>query len=277
MNTASYVYIPPPNFRDTSFFVDNLKKFPPSGRMIIMSDHNYKREFPDYEHTILTIPPERLDAAKMNPQCGISNALFIAAMRDAKKRGIEHVLYLESDCRMGTQGFDVTLFTEFFTFPFPLIAAGTIMAWNVFNGGTAWVERWKKLVTATIDYATPVHCYGSFPFKDYYGANRPCNPTIFPNGAGCIVSVEWMWELFNGFKNLVAIATGDGTEGKAWDWQIGERARLRFGADVFELFGHLKYVNSCYGDLTMSNEERLNLLKTGKVVVGHQFKGKEVI
>lgn len=278
MNTASMVYIPPindPKVGQTALaFAENLKKNPPAGRLIILSDHDYRPMFPENEHTTLAISPTKLESHRLNPACGVSNALFVVAMRTAREKGLSHVLYLESDCRLAKPGWDEVVFKEFFDIQFPLIAAGTLMTWNIFNGGLKWIQPWQKLINETSDFATPVHTYGSFPHDSNDGP-RPCNPTIFPNGAGTVLSVDWMWDMFDGFKNMMKIATGEGMDGKAWDWQIGSIARDKFGPDVFKLFAHLQSVASCYGDLALTMNQRLDLLRSGKVMISHQHKGKE--
>lgn len=273
------VYIPPIGFKGTEFFVQNLKKNPPTGRLIVLSDSDYKNEFdwfPKPEFIKLEISPERLKCAEINRTSGISNALFICAMREAKKRNIRHVLYLESDCRLSVPNWDAVVFEEFHALNFPVIAAGTLMTWNIFNGGNTWVKPWQKLLADNFGAPCPVHSYGLMP-NSFNGKDNPHNPTIFPNGAGMVISVDWAHELFGGFQNLHAIAIGEGQDGQAWDWQLGSRARQRFGPDVFSLFAHLKTVCSCYGDLVLTNEERLKLLREQKVMISHQHKGKDVV
>ena len=271
-NTASMLYIPPPTFKGTATFIENLKKFPPSGRLVIVSDHNYKSTFPNAEHISLLFSPERLLAAQTNRTSGISNALFVAIMREARKLKLSHVLYLESDCRVGQCGWDDVVLNEFFRIGFPTIAAGTIMAWNIFNGGREWITRYQDLRGRTRNFHTPVHTYGSFPY-----GQRACNPTLFPNGAAMVINVDWAFDLFEGFANLQAISTGEQMEGSAWDWQLGERARKRFGPDVFDLFQHLNTVSSCYGELALTEDYRLSLLREGKVCISHQHKGDKTV
>jgi hypothetical protein len=270
--TATMVYIPPPNFKHTQVFIDNLLKNPPSGRFIILSEHNYQSIFPKAQHCALSVSPDRLQWLDKNKTSGISNALFVLLMRIAKQKGLKHVLYLESDCRVGGRGWDQTVLAEFNSIGFPVIAAGTLMAWNVFNGGPEWISQYHDSVLRTRDFPTPVHCYGMFPI-----GNKPMNPTLFPNGAGAVLNVDWMHELFEGFTNMFAIGTGEGMEGAAWDWQIGERARKRFGVDVWELFAHLRTVSSCYGDLTMPEDTRLDMLRKQQIFVSHQHKGAKTI
>jgi hypothetical protein len=269
---ASIVYIPPPTFKGARTFVENLKKCPPTHKLIVMSDHDYKADFPTADYTFLKARPEDLAARTANPTCGISNALFVAAMRDAHKRGVKHLIYLESDCRVGQAHWDATVFDEYFQIGFPVVAAGTLMAWNVFNGGKAWVKSYQAMGQRSIDFPTPIHSYGIFPME-----NKTFNPTIFPNGAGMVINVAWAWELFNGFDNLMAIATGEGMEGKAFDWQIGERVRKKFGDQTPELFHHLRSVCSCYGDLAMTEDERLDLLRAGQIAISHQHKGDKTV
>lgn len=272
--TASIVYLPAPNVASVSTvtFVENLKKYPPKGQLIVYSDHADWKNHLACEFESMPIGPERLMGIDKNKGSGISNALFVVGMRIARKRKLSHVLYLEADCRVGVEGWDARIFDEHFSLPFPGIASGTMISWNHGNGGLDYIRRIQKMVSEHRDDPCPMMVYGSFPvFVD------PRNPTLFPNGACSVLSVDWMWELFGGFTSIMGIVLGEGMEGKAWDYQIGERARKRFGNEATDLFFHLKSVASLYGDLAISKEQRLELLRNKSVAMAHQFKGTETV
>lgn len=273
--SASIVYLPPPNVSavSTATFVENLRKYPPAGQFIVYSDYaGYREQVKCDEFVFMEVGPEKLRGIEQNKSSGISNAIFVVGLRIAQKRKLSHVLYLEADCRFGCAGWDRQVFDEYFDLPFPPIGAGTLVSWNHCNGGLDYIRRVHRLVAKHKDDPCPMLVYGSMPVQIY-----PFNPSLFPNGAGSVLSVDWMRLLFEDFTSIISIVLGEGLEGRAWDYQIGERARKRMGNEATDLFGHLKSVASVYGDHALSKDQRLDLLKSGKVSVGHQFKGQETI
>lgn len=270
---ATIFYLPPPGWGCVNTFVENLNLHKPAGRTIVFSDWSQwpaKLAFPN-EFELLTASPETLEQRRQNPTTGISNWLFGHSMRICRQRGVQHALYLEIDCRVGPS-FDHVVFEEYNKLPFPVICAGSLASFNAVNGGLAYLTRLADLICRARECPTPIMTMGTFPFGD-----KPCNPSLFCNGAGAVYSVDWMFEIFGEFQNMMAFGTGQDMEGKAFDYQIGQKLRERFGLQVFDALHHLKSVCSTYGDHSISMVERLDLLRSGKVVIAHQFKGKETI
>jgi hypothetical protein len=54
--------------------------------------------------------------------------------------------------------------------------------------------------------------------------------------------------------------------------EIGGRLWKVFAEDTFDFLGHLDTIYSGYGDILTTEEERMNLLRSGKVVAVHQIK-----
>lgn len=263
-------YVPPPSFGCAQKFLENILKFKTKHRLILISDHPYEIG----ERRIL--PPEGIlprdthnphplidPYTRMPKPCAINNAIFHTCLRIAIQEGVSHMLYVESDCRVNGDHWDERVFDEFFSQPFPVIAAGTLVTWNIFNGGLKFVSKWEQLVHKTSFCSFPMSNYGSMPH-----GNNPCNPAIFPNGALGVYSLEWMAQLFD-LSSMLSLATD-----RAWDFVLGSRLVERFNVDAFEMVAHLNSVLSVYGDTLCTEDQRLKWLSDKRWAAVHQVKSK---
>lgn len=106
-NCAVMVYLPPPSVADSSVFLKNIAEHPPSLPLLMLSDHPY--------HNCRPIPDPSAAAVgtdKNGRKNEIANIIFLSAMQIAKRRGLEKVVWLETDCRVSGDGWDTKLISD---------------------------------------------------------------------------------------------------------------------------------------------------------------------
>jgi hypothetical protein len=295
MRPVTVGYIPPPSFTGASSFIENIQKNKISGDHFFMSDY-VQYGFPI--ENCLRVSPEAHDGIRGANNEGqrrvrISNLVFLICLSQAARRGYTHMLYVESDCRFKGNGWDQVMFEEYFNLPFPAIAAGSVVAHSMINGGGQFYRRFteyfrensKGHLLPTFGIPTTTFMWREFmpgqpnivPPGDMREGFRNLKPSLYPNGAIAIYDVAWLCEIFHlkpdgtfkGDHHAVEIV-----QWPAWDHVIGMALYDRFGADVFEVVAHLQTAWSSYGDVLSTEEERLQMLRDRKVKGVHQVKGE---
>lgn len=266
MKTVTIAYCPPFSFPGAEAFGRNLKAFPPTGEFVTYSDApgNWPAAIP------LNGNPEQFRGAKFsdgkpNP-FAVHNVVWLTGLRIARDRGATHVLYVEADCRMGKEGWDEIIFEEYFNLGKPAIVAGTLSVYNPCNSTPRGCQKWRDLVGKNHRHGIPTATYG------WFGANQPGPSCCFPNGALAVYDMAWM----QAFWNLDDTA-GAAVNNTAFDMAIGQKLWEMFGDDAYEVVGSLDSVFSGYGNVLTTEEQRLQMVRDGKIVGCHQVKGDEGI
>lgn len=264
MKTASIAYVPPPAFGCAQEFWDNLQSNPAKGELILFSDHDWpgvvKLPTPLEQWKNASYPSGQ-DAGKRNP-FAINNLLYLTAIRIARERGISHMFYLESDCRVAP-GWDARVWEEYFSLGRPTIAAGTLATYNPCNFSAEAARRWARLVARNIRRNVPIATYGWLP------AAQVSPSCVFPNGALAVYDLAWMQQLWNLDESVLTAVSNS-----AFDMVLGTLVWQRFAEDSYEVFGYLESVFSGYGDILTTEAERLAMLRDGRVCGVHQVKSK---
>lgn len=263
MKLASIGYVPPPEFGCAKEFYENLMKFPAAHELILFSEYAWPGaiQIPDpIDFKNATFPD-----GKPNP-FALNNVLFLTALRIARRQEISHIIFLESDCRVGVKAWDDVIFEEYFSLGRPTIAAGTLACYNPCNYSPEGARRWVKLVSRNDRRNHPVATYG------YLSAAVKAPSCVFPNGALAVYDVAWMGQLWD-LENTGACAMAN----SAFDMILGTLVWERFAEDSYEVLGYLESIFSSYGDVLTSEEDRLQLLRDGKAVAVHQVKSKATI
>lgn len=268
-NISSLLYLPPPKaYPGTASLLDNLKEFPPVHPLIIYSDYDYG--FPG--QIVLKGNPEVLKNAtfpdgKPN-KFAMNNLVFLTGLRIAAAQGLSHCLYLEADCRFGCLGWDDIIFNEYFSLPFPAIAAGTLAVYNPCNWNAAAARRWESLIArrntlpdGTVRKNVPVATYG------WVSAAQKHPSLVFPNGALTVMDLWWMRQIFD-LEDTVKTACGI----PPWDQFMGMQIWQRFEERSYDVLGFLETIYSGYGDVMTSLDERMQWLREGRYVAVHQIK-----
>lgn len=268
MKLCSIGYVPPPSFNAgiASVFLANLRKFRLSHDLVLYSEHPW----PDCER--LKANPEMVKKGLKPDQFGqlskwaVNNAIFLTGMKIAALKGYTHIIYLESDCRVGCDNWDGRIFEEHFNGPLPWVASGSLVCWNPMAGGMESAQRWNDLLVSTNERRNfPIPTYG-------HGASAKDKVSVFPNGALGVYDMRWIKKFFPERMNLMELSTMH-----AWDFVLGEKIWNVFGPDSYDMVGNLRSVFSSYADQITTENERLNLLRDGKVCAVHQVKSLATI
>lgn len=282
---ATVGYVPPKTFPGAAVFFENVHKFKTSNDLFLYSDDH------SYGVAKLATRPEELAGVQEYDKWGINNAIFITGVRLAIRQGYTHMIYIESDCRVGCPGWDGIVFEEFFSLKFPVICAGSIVTHQCINGGAQFYHRFETFIgdNRRNKKAHPIPIYGvSVPDSDRHkfpanGAQivppghpeQRYKPAVYPNGALGVYDLQWLGELFHikpdgSFKDghhLIEMI-----QEVAWDHALGRRLYDRFGSQVFDVVAHLDSVYSSYGNRLETEDERLQMVRSGRIVATHQVK-----
>jgi hypothetical protein len=286
--TAVVAYIPPPSFKGVNSFLENLSRNRPSGELYLYSDHT--------PHNFNMIaPPDMVVGKADNPRWAVNNAIFITGLRLAAMNGFTHMLYVETDCRFKGHGWDAMIFEEYFSLPFPAIAAGSLVSHSCTNGGMEFYRRFEQAIgenRRNREFPIPIYGipsgHGEQPgvFPPPAGTvvspgdpRRAYKPAFYPNGALGVYDVLWLCALF-GLKHDGKWQEGrslmDFTckEAYAWDHEIGIRLYDHFGVDVFDVVAHMKTQYSGFGNILNTEAQRLQWLREGRCFAMHQCKSE---
>jgi len=275
MKIASICYVPPPGIGCSNVFLANIRRFKTTHTLILLSDHDHGEGFStQYQKGKAGFQmgsPERLPQHVLHDEqgkrraCAISNAVFHSAIKVALAMKVTHLLYLESDCRVGCDNWDAKIFDEYFKLPFPALAAGTLCAWNVPNGGLEFAREWVD-ATCKSGNKFPLVSYGAFP-----SATCQNTPSVFPNGALGVYNMQWLTECFD-MTSLLKTA-----QGLAWDYVLGQKIYETFGRDTFRVLAHLSSVCSTYGESLSTEKNRMEWLRRGDYAAVHPVKSEATI
>lgn len=271
-------YLPSPSDArfNTRSFLANIKANPPTGDVLFYSDHpqpDWPNVIPlrknidtldQLKHATITRP----GASEPSPnRAAFNNAIFLTGLRIAESKGITHMLYVETDVRVRGAGWDQKIFGEFFNSPRHLIAAGSIMAFNVANESIEALKRFYRFVdeTAARGRRMPIPPFGWLSAASNKGS------VVFTNGAGSVYSIQGLRLLFPPDEEKTDIALA--ARIPAWDFETGHRLWRKFGVGSYELLDNLPSVFSAYGDVLSTPESRLAMLNDGYSLV-HQIKEK---
>lgn len=262
-------YLPPPSFTGSKSFLDNLQQFKRLYPLHLISDHPYELKGGPAVLKLKASPEiykNILDSGNNKNRWGLSNGLFFTSIKLMRKMGYTHVLYLESDCRVGCDYWDEQIVEEFLERgERSTIAAGSTVCYAPCNNSDPdFQARWATYTgrSARIRPGYPVPTYGKGSSKVKQ------RPAIIVNGAAGIYSINELEELFDLESPTRTLAA----ESTAWDWEIGLRAYQKYGAKVFDKFLLLNTVFSSYGDILTNEAERRQMLMSGRFVAVHQIK-----
>ena len=261
---AILTYLPPPGVCNSDVYVQNLLAWKRECQILAFSDHAWT----GFDHLVRL--KSRVDDHKRDAKGNVwflRSLIFLTGIRLAHEHGVTDVIWVEADCRVGADYWDNTMFNDFDRLPqhgLPIAAAGMLCAHNPCNHDVAWLTGWTGAVHNA--YAD-----GKFPPLTYSGggSDKKLTPCVFPYGGLSILNVGIMRELFG-----TGLATPLAQQMSAWDKEIGMRLFDRHGAAVWDMVGQLGKVWSSYGDVLTSEEERLQMLRDGRVVGVHQVKSE---
>lgn len=228
--------------------------------------HAYKTENPvifyscSRRHGCELIPdPTPIKSSKN--RVAINNLVFLAGLKIAQEKGIKRFIYLELDCRVGCDGWDKIMFDEVEQNR-DMFAASTPAIYNRKAMSThqlAYVDEYCGRYATATGMEVPV-----FPSK----TNRPIG-CVFPMGGGCIFSTAVAVDLFMGFERD---SIKKAAQTPAFDLFVGLRCVQLFGAKATNKLPFLTKSFSTYSNKFTTEQQRIDMLKSGKAVMVHQVK-----
>lgn len=261
MKLAVLAYVPPHDRFNPKVFVENIRRFKPATELVLFSDN-----WPD---TVKIGQPDdiRKAATAQNPQqkWSLNNILFFTALRIAVRNEYSHIIYVEADSRVGCDGWDGMIFDEFFKHP-GAIVGGSMVCYNPANHSLEATERWVKAVSVNSRKNFPIPTYG------WKGAADKVDPCVFVNGSLGVYDVGWMKKLFN-----LDDSAREALVSTAWDMEVGVRLWPHLGVQTYDFIAHLTCMFSSYGEILTTEEQRLEMLRSGKVCAVHQVKSDKTI
>ena len=265
MKLVTAGYIPPPSYVGARSFHENLTQFKTRHDLLLFSEH----EWPGTVRLKMSPEAPFMTQVRGKPtlvkphKFAINNLLWFTALSMARDSGYTHLLYLESDCRVGCDFWDDKVFGEYFSLGHPLICGGTCAVYNPANWSLKASQRWCELVAANfIRKNMPVATYG------WKGASEKHPSCVFPNGALSIVSLAWIHELFD----LTQPAVRHAHNARPFDMHLGEKVWEKFEEDSYDVVGHLNSIYSGYGDVITTLDERKAMLVSGRYCAVHHIK-----
>ena len=250
-------YCPPPGVVNSDAFFTNLQKYPAKNPLYLLSDSAERNP------SRLIKSPEMIGR---RPPWALNNWLFFEALLLARDVGLAYAIYVESDSRVGCDGWDQVMFDEFFgRYPEGVAAAGTPICWDVTSGGAVFASR---VIEQAYKYQQASdHPASFFSAKD----PRDCSgAAYYANGSLMIMEVAAMLKIFQGFE---ADTMAYSKRITAFDLSLGRFLWNYHGPNAVEHVGWLASSYSAFGNCVTTEEERLAMLTDGTKCAVHQVKG----
>jgi len=256
MNIGTITYCPPKGVLNSDAFYDNVSKSKAHHPLFLFSDD------PRWNPSQLIQWPE---FSGKRPGWTINNFVFFKALEIARAAKLDYYIFLESDSRVFGEAWDDIVFTEYFQrYPNGIACAGTPVCWDVCSGGREFA---KKVIAEAFAFQTAT----GIPMSFFSGKNpMDCSgAALYVNGSGAVYQTAALLSVFAGFDLDIA---GYSKRITAYDLSIGRALWSYHGAKAVNYIGWLAKTYSAYGDCIMNANERKELLLSGKIVCGHQFK-----
>jgi len=251
MKTIVLAYVPPPAFQTGPAFFKNISEFKTEHQLVLYSDHGYPG-------VVRINNPEMV---KGKSHWSVNNLAFLTGLRVAAKLQPDRIIYVESDCRVGADYWDLTLSQEMDKYPDALIG-GSMICYSPCNWDREFANRWSQCVSKNLRRNFPIPTYGAG------GSAERREPCVFVNGALGIYNFKLMYDTFGELKNTV----NSSSSYFAWDWEIGKYLWKVYKHGLWEKVAHLTCIYSSYGDVLTDEAERQRMLMDGEVVAIHQIK-----
>lgn len=256
MKISSYCYVPKPGVGHPEAFLENILAYSTAYPLVLYSEH-LPYNFRWCEN------PEAVKHPRA--QHWISNFAFLAALRFAIADGVDYMLYLEADCRVRGDNWDVKMVEEFQCWP-NAVAGGSPVCYNIASSGHAVLRR-------AISFASDYLGASGFGMPIYGFMSPLC---LYPNGAGSIFKVGPIATILGktGFETDLTKAS---RSKEAWDLAIGFGLWAMYGVEVFDRFAPLTRSYSGCTDSITTEPERIAMLESGQRVLVHQIKSNWTI
>lgn len=191
----------------------------------------------------------------------IHNLVFLAGLRIAQEKGFKRFIYLELDCRVGCDYWDREILADSDQHR-DMFVSGTPAIYNraaMTGAQKAYTDEYCGRFTKDTGFTVPV-----FPSKN----KRPIG-CVFMMGAGAVYNTAVAADLFMGFERD---SMSKASKTPAFDLFIGMRCVQLFGLHATKKLPYLSRSFSTYSNKFTTEKERIEMLKSGRVVLTHQVK-----
>lgn len=256
MKFGTVAYLPPRGKLFSDAFAANIGQFKSRYPIYFISDDG------NWKPSRLIDDPEKIGT---RPKWAINNWLFLKSLQLARDVGLEYMIYLEADSRVGCDDWDGALLDEMFArYPSGIDCAGSPVCWDVTSGGREFAKR-------VIEDACEYQKAGGLP-ASFHGGKHPHDTSgscYYPNGSCAIYRMQDMLKLFAGFDRDII---GNARILQPWDMEIGRRLWFNYGPNCVSHVGWLAKAYSGFGNSITTEAERWQMLKDGRKVAVHQIK-----
>lgn len=252
MKKAILSYVPPHERLHPESFLKNLRHYKTDIPVILYSDKPQDGMLPIPDPTPIKVSKNRI---------AIQNLVFLSGVEIAQKQDIERFLYLEADCRIGCDFWAEQMMEEVETNR-DMFCAGTPAIFN------------SKAMTHAQEIAAQHYCLRYTQVTGFkvpvFEAKTP-RPVgcVFIMGAGSIFNTAVAADLFLGFERDKMQKAMDKP---AFDLWVGLRCVHLFGPNAVNKLPFLTRSFSSYGSKINSEQDRIDMLRTGKACLVHQVK-----
>lgn len=253
-------YVPPRRvYPAVDSFLKNMKDFTPKHPLFMFSDEQYDGVIK------IAASPEIAKVETNKMAC--NNLIFFIAIRIMASKGFTHVLLLENDCRVMCDGWDDVIWSEFQRKNSGATAGGSIVIFNPCSYGRRAAERYHQFLMETnATRPMPLSMTGSSNLAE----RRDC--CVFPNGAFAIYRMDWLLKTFPEIIGKPEQYIELSKTCKTWDYEIAVRLWNEFKEGVYDRVVQIDSIYSGYGNVMSTEDERKELLTSGKVIGVHQIK-----
>lgn len=252
-------YVPPPTIGHPEAFLQNMRDFPTKFRLVLFSDHPYPG--------LLKIAASPEIAKVPTNKMAVNNLVFWTAVRIAASNRFTHIIAIEPDCRVITEGWDEIIFREFFEKNADAIAGGSIAIFNPCSHSGDGARRFEKFLIETAkDRKMPLSITGSSNLAEFRDSS------VFPNGAFAVYQMAWLLKTFPQAIGPTADYYKLAQTLKTWDFEIAIRLWNEFKIETYDKVVSIGCIYSGYGEVMSTEIQRRDMLRHKTVVGVHQIK-----
>lgn len=253
---ATLTYLPPARLNRDAF-LRNLLAFKHEYPIIFYSDE------PQPGLDVVPIPDPTSIKRSQN-RVSIHNYVYLQGLKIAQDRGLKRFLYVESDSRAGHDYWDKRIFDEAEPYK-DMFAAGTP---SIYQEKSMQTPQLNSVLLAANRYKAATGF--SVPM---FNAKKP-RPlgAWFIMGSCAVYPVAISADIMMGFERDMhqkAIKT------PAFDLFIGLRCLQLFGAKAVQKLPFLTSVFSTFGNKINTEQDRIEMVKSGRYSLVHQIKSNE--
>lgn len=257
-NVGVMAYLPPPGFGNSDVFLKHITECPPKHQLVLLSDHPWPQsvQIPD---------PLKVCTSKND----IASFVFLHALNMAERSNWTHFIWLETDCRVGSEGWDRRVMAQWKGAADGVIGGGNLAMFGAVRGTP--VDAQLK----ALEQKYPVGNASRGPFSRttilLHGHGKlGAILAPFVNGAPAVYAVKALRELI-----------GEGTvtdllkKLPIQDLSLGHLTVAKYGANrCLSKWWHMPGLMATAGEQIYPIKTRMSLLKSGEVDIVHPIKGR---